>query len=130
MKLYSHSSELLTFVEAKWVITKYVISGILIGSVISFGVMKLNQSSGNALGSRSVSTLAAENNFLRQQVSLISPRVRKMEMQARQLNERANKLHMLLPYREIVGDTVSSFTNTTDGLKSQSLISAARNFRP
>jgi hypothetical protein len=92
--------------------------------------MKLNQSSGNALGSYSVSTLAAENNFLRQQVSLISPRVRKMEMQARQLNERANKLHMRLPYRKIVGDTVSSFTNTTDGLKSQSLISAARNFRP
>jgi hypothetical protein len=130
VKLYSYSSELLTFVEVKWVIVKYAISGILIGTVISIGVIKLNQSDGNTLGSRSANTLAADNNFLRQQVGLISLRVSRMEMQARQLNEHANKLHMLLPYRKIVGDTVSSFTNATNGLKSQSLISAARSLRP
>jgi hypothetical protein len=100
------------------------------GTAISIGVIKLNQSAGNTLGSRSANTLAAENNFLRQQVSLILPRVNKMEMQARQLNEHANKLHMLLPYLKIVGDTVSSFTNATNELKPQSLISAARSLRP
>jgi hypothetical protein len=130
VKLYSYSSELLTFVEAKWVIAKFAIGGILIGIIILFGVIKLNQSVGSAVGSRSANTLAAENNFLRQQVSLILPRVSKMEMQARQLNEHANKLHMLLPCRKIVGGTVSSFTNATNGLKPQSLISAARSFRP
>jgi hypothetical protein len=130
VKLYSYSSELRTLVEAKGIIAKSAIGGILIGVIILFGVMKLNQSSGNALGSRSANTLVAENNFLRQQVSLISLLVSKMEMQARQLNERANKLHMLLPYRKIVGDTVSSFTDATNGLKPQSLIPSARSFRP
>ncbi len=130
MKLYSYSSELLTFVETKWVIVKYAISGILIGIIIVFGVVKLNQSAGNALGSRSVKTLAAENNFLRQQVSLISPRVGKLEMQTRQLNERANNLHRLFEGPKIVADTVSSFTNTAKEFKFQSLILAAKSFRP
>jgi hypothetical protein len=113
VKLYSYSSELHAFVEATWAIAKFVTGGILVGTVILFGVITLNQSEGNALGSRPANTLAAENDFLRQQLSLISPRVSKLEMQARQLNERANTLHMLLLRRKIVGDTVLSFANAT-----------------
>jgi hypothetical protein len=118
VKLYSYSIELLTFVEAKWVIAKFAISGILIGTIILFGVIKLNQSVGNVLGSRSANTLAAENNFLRQQVSLISPRVSKLEMQARQLNERANEFHMLLPKYGIAKGEVK---RQVDELKNKSL---------
>jgi hypothetical protein len=117
VKLYSYSSELHTIVEAKWAIAKFATSGILLGTFILFGVITLNQPVDDIVGSRSANTLRAENNFLRQQVSLISPRVSKMEMHAKQLNERANKLHILLPYRKIVGDTVSSFTNGTKGEK-------------
>ena len=117
MKLYSYSSELHTIVEAKWAIAKFATSGILLGTFILFGVITLNQPVDDIVGSRSANTLRAENNFLRQQVSLISPRVSKMEMHAKQLNERANKLHILLPYRKIVGDTVSSSTNGTKGEK-------------
>ena len=130
MKRYSYSSDLLELVEAKWVIVKYAISGILIGIVISFGVIKLNQSVGNALGFHSTNTLASENNFLRQQLSLISPGVSKLEMQTRQLNERANELHMLLPRRKIVGETVLKLTNATKEFKSQSLILAMKSYRP
>lgn len=111
MKLYSYSSELLTFVETKWVIAKIAMSGILIGIIPFFGVILLNQSAGEALDSRSANTLAAENNFLRQQLSLISPRVSKLEMQAGQLSERSNEFQMLLHRPKIAGDTVSSFTN-------------------
>jgi len=117
VKLYSYSSELHTIVEAKWAIAKFATSGILLGTFILFGVITLNQPVDDIVGSRSANTLRAENNFLRQQVSLISPRVSKMEMHAKQLNERANKLHILLPYRKIVGDTVSSSTNGTKGEK-------------
>jgi hypothetical protein len=117
VKLYSYSSESLTFVDAKWAIAKFAIGGILIGTVILFGVIKLNQSVGNALESRSANTLVAENNFLRQQVSLISQQVNKLEMQARQLNERGDKLHMLLDRRKIVGDMGSSFANATKGVQ-------------
>jgi hypothetical protein len=100
------------------------------GIVILFGIIELNQSVGFALGSRSVSTLATENNFLRQQVSLISPRVSMLEMHARQLDERANNLHMLLPRRKIVGDTASSFSSAPKESKLQSLILASKSFRP
>jgi hypothetical protein len=117
VKLYSYSSELHTLVEAKWARAKFATSGILLGTFILFGVITLNQPVDDIVVSRSANTLRAENNFLRQQVSLISPRVSKMEMQAKQLNERANKLHMLLPYRKIVGDTVASFTNMIKGEK-------------
>ena len=130
MKLYSYSSELLTFIEVKWVLAKFAFGGILVGIIILFGVIKLNQSIGNVVGSHSANTLAAENNFLRQQVSLISPRVSKLEMQARQLNERGNKLHLFLHSGKVVGDTVSRFTNATKEFKLQSLMFAAKSFRP
>lgn len=70
---------------------KFAAGGILIGTVILFGVIKRNQFVDNALGSCSANTLAAENDMLRQQLSLISPRVRKLEMQERQLHERAKR---------------------------------------
>jgi hypothetical protein len=130
VKLYSYSSELLTFVEAKRAKAKLAACGILMGTIIFFGFIKLDQSVGNALESRSANTLAAENNFLRQQISLISPRVSKLEMQASQLVERDNRLHMLLHHRMIAGDTVSRFTYATNGLKLQSLIPAVSSFRP
>ncbi len=123
MKLYSYSSELLTFVEAKWTKAKFAACGILIGTIIFFGFIKLDQSLGNVLGSRSANTLAAENGFLRHQISLISPRVSKLEMQARQLDEHADKLQRL-----IVGDTVSRMR--PKGFKLQSLIPMATSFRP
>ncbi len=125
MKLYSYSSELLTFVEAKWAKAKFAACGILIGTIIFFGFIKLDQSVGNVLGSRWANTLAAENGFLCQQISLISPRVSKLEMQARQLDEHADKLQFL-----IVGNTVSRFTYATNGFKLQSLIPSASSYHP
>jgi hypothetical protein len=128
--MYSYSSKLLTFVEAKWVKAKFAAVGILIGIVILFGIMKPNQSVGFAFESRSANILVTENNFLRQQVSLISPRVSMLEMHVRQLDERANNLHLILPHRKIVGDTASSFSNAAKEFKFQSLILMAKSFRP
>ncbi|MGD0038122.1 MAG: hypothetical protein ABSC53_12625, partial [Bacteroidota bacterium] len=91
---------------------------------------ELNQSVGFALGSHSPSTLVSENNFLRQQVNQISPRVSMLEMQATQLNERADNLHLLLHSGKIVDDTVSRFTNATKEFKSKSLILATKSYRP
>ncbi len=125
MKLYYYSSELLAFVDAKWTKAKLATCGIIIGSIIFFGFIKLDQSVGNVLGSRSANRLAAENDFLRQQISLISPRVSKLEMQARQLDEHADKLQFL-----IVGNTVSRFTYATNGFKLRSLVPVATSFRP
>lgn len=130
MKLYSYSSELLTCVEAKWAKVRSITCGILFGIIIFFGLMKLNQSIGNAFGSHPANTLAAENNLLRQQVSLISPRVSKLEIKARQLNERADELLLLLDSSKIVGDSVSRFTYANNGFELRPLISAAARFRP
>jgi hypothetical protein len=101
-----------------------------VGVAILFGVFTLNQSVDNAVVSRSAHTLAAENDVLRRQLSSISPRVSKLEMQARQSQERANELSMLLHRCKITGDTVSSFTNATKGSKLRSANLAAKSFRP
>ena len=126
MKLYSYSCKLLTFVEARWIKTKFAAFGILIGIIIPFSIVKLNQSNGYSLESRSANTLSAENNFLRQQVSQISLSVSKMEMQATQLDERSNNLHLLLQNDKIIGDTVSRFTIAVNEFKHHPLILAAK----
>ncbi len=125
MKLYSYSTELLTFVESKWTKTKFAVCGILIGTIIFFGFIKLDQSVGNVLGSHSANRLAAENEFLRQEIRLISPRVSKLETQARQLGDHAGKLQIL-----IAEDTLSRFIYATKGSELQSLIPLATSFRP
>jgi hypothetical protein len=91
---------------------RFAVGGVLIGLVL-LGVIRVNQSIANALGSRLTETLATENQILRSQVSLISPRMNGLEMKAQQLNEQVNKLHTLLDRRMIVKDTVWRFTNVT-----------------
>lgn len=126
MKLYSYSSELLTFVDAKWTLAKFAAGGILLGSLLLFGVVKLNQSVADTPGTHSANALTAENDILRQQLDLISPRVSKLETQAEELKERANGLHKLLQRRKIVRGTVLSFTNATEVSKLQPLMAAAK----
>jgi hypothetical protein len=65
MKLYSYSREVHTFVEAKWITAKCTTAGIIIGTIVLFGVIKLNQSVDQAFGFHSANTLAAENDLLR-----------------------------------------------------------------
>jgi hypothetical protein len=129
VKLYTYSDKLHTFVEAKWVMTKFAIGGVVIG-IILLGVLRLNQSVANALGSRSTETLAAENQILRRQLTLISPRVNELDMQASQLDERFNKLHALLGGRKIVTDTAWRFANTTKTTKLKPMIPMVAGFRP
>jgi hypothetical protein len=92
--------------------------------------MKLHQSVDYSLGSGSANALEAENDVLRQQLSLISPRMSRLETQAGQLHERADQLHMLLLRRKTAGNTARSFTNATKGSESRSLILSAARFRP
>jgi len=129
MKLYFYSDKLHTFVEVKWLMAKFAIGGILIGMIL-LGVIRLNQSVANALESRSTETLAAENQILRSQLSVIAPRVNELEMQAKQLDEQVNELHALLGRRMVVRDTAWKFTPGTKVTGRQSLISTSAMFRP
>jgi hypothetical protein len=130
MYLYSFSNELHTYVEARWAKTKLIIGGIVIGTMIFVGFTEMNQSLFSSPGARPASKLASENGLLRNQLSLISPRVRDLEIRARESAEQADKLYLFLPRRNIVGHRVSSSTNATKSNKSKSLIAAARNLRP
>jgi hypothetical protein len=113
VKLYTYSTELRTFVETKWVRAVSVTGGILLGVIVLFFVIKLNPSVGNTIRSRSTNTLASDNNFLRQQVIMISPRVSNLEIRVRQLNDHANDLKILLPHRKIMSDTLSNLIAAT-----------------
>jgi len=128
VKLYSYSSELLTFVEAKWAKSKLAAYAILVGTIIFYGFIKLDQSVGDAIGSRSANALVLENKFLRQQINVISPRVSKLEIHAKQLVERDSKLRSLLLRRTVAGDTISDFTYTTKEADIQSSAPVATSF--
>jgi hypothetical protein len=130
VKPYYYSGELLTFVRAKWTLARSVSSGVFIGILLLFGVVKLNQSVADTLGAHSASALAAENEILRQQLNLISPRLINLEIKAERLRERAQGLHKFLQSRKPVRDTVSSFTSVTIGLKSPTSVAATRHPRP
>jgi hypothetical protein len=130
VRVYSYSSESLTFVEAKWTLAKLATGGILMGVILLFAFMELNQSVGNAIGSRSTTALKTENSILRQQMSLIAPRVSKLEARAVQLEGRANELHKLLRRHRSVRHVASSFKNAAEGSKKQSLMAAAKDPLP
>jgi hypothetical protein len=116
---------LLTFAEVKWAKAKYGVGGFFIVVIIVFGFMTLHQPIGNALGFRTENKLAVENDIMRQELSLMSPRVSKMERKVRQLGEDDNILHLLVYPRKITGDTVSRFTDASKGSNVQSPVTAA-----
>ncbi len=130
VKLYYYSRESQTFVEAKWAGAKFALMGIVLGTILLFGFAKLNQSFASTLGSRETHTLSAENEILRQQLSLMSPRVDELEMQTKQLVEHANRLHKLLSFSKVTGDTVRSNGVRTKGMEIQSVGAASASFRP
>ncbi len=130
VKVYSYSNKLLTFVDAKWAIAKLAVGGVFIGSLLFFGFIKLNQALGITPGSREAIALEAENNVLRQELILISPRVDKLAVKTRELSAQDEKLHLLLYRREMAGDSVAGFTYPDKWVVLQSLNPLATNFRP
>ena len=96
VKIYSYSNKLLTFVDAKWAIAKLAVGGVFIGSLLFFGFIKLNQALGITPGSRAAIALEAENNVLRQELILISPRVSKLAAKVKELCGQDDNLHLLL----------------------------------
>jgi hypothetical protein len=117
-------------VGAKWVVARFLSGRILIGIIILFGVLTLYQSVDHALGSRSTNSLAAENGILRRQLSLISPRVSKLETQASRLDERADNLQMLLHPHKIVGKPPEVSRMRRASMSSNFSIPAGTSFRP
>lgn len=130
MKIYSYSSELLTLVEEKWVKAKLAIVGVLIGTFLFYGLIKLNQSVGFTSGARAANMLVVENAVLRQELIAIPPRLSTLEAQAKGLRAQDNDLHLLLAHQEIVGDSVTGFTDSTNWVILQYLNPSATNSRP
>jgi hypothetical protein len=130
MKLYAYSNKLLTLVEMKWARTKLIAGGFIICALILFGAIMLNWSLGNAIVFRSANALTIENNILRQQLNDVAPKLGLLEKQVKQLDEHANELHMLLPYRKSIFDTVVQIEPVAVSYRSRSLTSGENNIHP
>ena len=130
LKVYSYSSDLLTFVEEKRVKVKLAVIGVLIGTSLFCGMIKLNQSVGFTSGARAAKMLMTENNVLRQELIVIPRRLNTLDVQIKGLDTQNNDLHALLTHQEITGDSVTGFTNPELWVKLQSLNSEAVNFHP
>jgi hypothetical protein len=128
MRLYSYSTESHTFAEVKWVAAKIAMSGIVLGLIVFIAVVKLSQPVVQADESRSAEMLAAENQILRHQLNLISPRISQLELQVTHLDKRVNSFRTMFNRPRIGGDTTWRFTEAPKGRTSQSAISVARIF--
>lgn len=106
VRLYFYSSELHTFVEAKWAKTTVAAGGILLGTIQFFGVINPYQSAGFSPDSHSARALAAEDHILRTHLNMMSPRLDNLELMATQMDQHVNSLRALLHRRSVVGDTI------------------------
>ena len=130
MRLYYYSSERMTLTEAKWIRSKLALRAILIGCIIFFGFVKLNQYAGVTAGAHFAKTLESENEVLRQELSVMSPRIEKLDRLTRQLNDHANKLSVLLSRPGFVVDTVSLSLYQAKRAAANSLTPELTSFRP
>jgi len=102
MRLYSYSNKVHTLVVSKWARVKFITGGIILGIVLFFGVVRLNQSVVHAFGVRSSDDLTFENEFLRQQAIRISYRASRLEIQTKELNESSSNFITYFHDRKIV----------------------------
>jgi hypothetical protein len=130
VNLYYYPGPSVTVVKATWVLTRFVTIGIVIGTLILFGVVKLNESVADTIEAGSMNALKAENVILRQQITLIAPRLTRVEAQADQLRERTNGLHKLLRKRNDVRDRGLSLTSFTGKSGAPFTMVAAKNPLP
>lgn len=121
MKLYYYSSEFVTVKEAKGIIAQFFLYGIIIGTVVFFGFMMLDQSVDHAFGSHTANALVMENTMLKKQLVQLSPLVNMMEIQQRELFDRDGVLQILLHNRRISGDSISRFSPAINGFMVQSV---------
>ena len=130
MKRYYYSSALLTVVRAKWTFTTSALLGLFIGTLLLFGVMRINHSVEIILVPKEANTLDLENEILRQQISLIAPRITRAEAQADLLVKRANELNMLFQRPKDARDTTLHFPSASRRPVTQSVMAAIRSPRP
>lgn len=130
MRLYSYSRDQLAFVEAKWAKTAIAAVGILMGTILFFGVIESNQSDVDSRESRSTRALVTENDILRRHASLISPRLDNLEATAGRVDEHVNALRTFLTHRQIARDSVWRLTRVANRRSFQSMVDATAGFRP
>ncbi|MGB2869525.1 MAG: hypothetical protein WBD36_13805 [Bacteroidota bacterium] len=129
MKLYLYSSECSTFVQARWVRAKYVVGGIFITVALLLAANHWQRFVGNA-SVRTTNTFVAENEILRGQLRVMAPRLNRLEVKTRLLNDRATRLQAMLHRHERDQKMDSRVTSVTNKIDPQFLIAAANSGPP
>jgi murein DD-endopeptidase MepM/ murein hydrolase activator NlpD len=96
-KLYRFSLESLTFHEARWTRTRHLISGLLLGVVIFYSLLAVNQYYGDVLGFGIIqnNSLVNENRVLQNQLQYLTQRLDAIQKQLRLLGNKGNELRLL-----------------------------------
>jgi len=96
-KLYRFSLESLTFHEARWTRTRHLISGLLLGVVIFYSLLAVNQYYGDVLGFGIIqnNSLVNENRVLQNQLQYLTQRLDGIQKQLRLLGSKGNELRLL-----------------------------------
>jgi murein DD-endopeptidase MepM/ murein hydrolase activator NlpD len=115
-KLYRFSLESLTFHEARWTRTRLLLSGLLLGMVLSISLFSLNQFYGDVfgLGILQNNSLANENRVLQNQLQYLTQRLDGIQKQLHLLGNKGNELRLLADLPKLDEDLQKAGTGGTD----------------
>jgi murein DD-endopeptidase MepM/ murein hydrolase activator NlpD len=95
-KLYKFSSESLSFQEARWTRFRLIFTGLLLGGVIFYSVVVINQYYHNVLGIGLIQqdALVNENRVLQNQLQYLTKRLDGIQRQLKLLGDKGNELRV------------------------------------
>lgn len=130
MKLFAYSNELIAFVDAKWITVKFVLFGILIGSIVFFTFFTLNHTARKIFRSDLANISESENFLLQEQMNHLAPKIYTLKMQSNYLMIRSHKLDKLLFRTILMSGVDSGITIEAKTFKFQSLLFASKVSNP
>jgi murein DD-endopeptidase MepM/ murein hydrolase activator NlpD len=115
-KLYRFSIDSLSFHEARWTRTRFIMSGVLLGMILFFALVILNQYFGDMLGFSTIqnNSLANENRVLQNQLQYMTQRFDAIQNQLRLLGEKGNELRLMADLPKLDEDIRKVGTGGTD----------------
>ena len=107
LRLYYFSKSSLSFHELKWGKTKLTLLGVVMGVVLLWITIEINQLNSDALGIGIARTKALlnENRVLKEQLRVVAGRINVLEKRLAQINEEGNQLRLLVDLPKIDEDT-------------------------
>jgi murein DD-endopeptidase MepM/ murein hydrolase activator NlpD len=115
-KLYKFSTKSLMFHEVRWARTRLMVTGILMGGVLLWSLITLNQHYGDVLGLGFIqqTALVNENRVLQNQLQFLTHQMNSIQKQLNLLGDKGNEMRLLTDLPKLDEDLLKAGTGGSD----------------